>query len=201
MSRSVLVIPTSRRFNKILTPLIAALTILFIAPHAEASIIRWQLNSFNFSDGGTASGFFDWDTSLTASSNFEISVAGGGVATFPPLTYSDDLGQFFSTGGTTLTFGSSSVFPSAGRQFRLGVNPLTLLDTPVSNLALFASSPTLDEDFVECLCFTSFRRGTTGVAFLSGSFVSDKVPEPGTLALFGIGLGGLALARRRRKPS
>jgi len=41
--------------------------------------------------------------------------------------------------------------------------------------------------------------GSYNITFTTATAASSQVPEPGTLALFGLGLVGLSLARRRRK--
>lgn len=48
------------------------------------------------------------------------------------------------------------------------------------------------------ITFTSANNGTQG-NFLDDVVVSSQVPEPATLALFGLGLAGLAIGRRSRR--
>lgn len=48
------------------------------------------------------------------------------------------------------------------------------------------------------ITFTSSNNGTLG-NFLDDVVVSSQVPEPATLALFGLGLAGLAFGRRSRR--
>ncbi len=50
------------------------------------------------------------------------------------------------------------------------------------------------------IVLTGFWPGGGGISHVS-IYGGDPVPEPGTLALFGIGLAGAAMARRRKKQS
>lgn len=71
----------------------------------------------------------------------------------------------------------------------------TLLRT--NEWAHFSWSGAASADY-DALAFIVVMGGTTGVRGIDNIQVSS-VPEPGTLALFGIGLAGMGLARRRRK--
>lgn len=81
---------------------VAALALAFATP-ARTEIIHWNLNQFEFVDGGVANGFFDWDTVAQTSSNYDIIVSGGDTAVFAPLSYTDETTNF-AADSTTLFF-------------------------------------------------------------------------------------------------
>ncbi|MCX7099612.1 MAG: hypothetical protein NTV43_17095 [Methylococcales bacterium] len=64
---------------------------------AQASIIEWTLNNVTFSDGGTASGSFIWNSSTNAISTWTIQVSGGSTD-FLAISYTPF--QPSGTGGT-----------------------------------------------------------------------------------------------------
>ena len=76
------------------TRLLVGIVAFCFAITANAKIIRYTLDNVTFADGGTASGYFEWDTSLLnlvseyqgASVNYDVSVSGGG-AVFPTFNY------------------------------------------------------------------------------------------------------------------
>ena len=76
------------------TRLLVGIVAFCFAITANAKIIRYTLDNVTFEDGGTASGYFEWDTSLPnitneyqgASVNYDVSVSGGG-AVFPTFNY------------------------------------------------------------------------------------------------------------------
>jgi hypothetical protein len=88
--------------------LLSAIVLLFIASAAQATVIRYTLENVVLDDGGTASGYFDWDTTLPdavpeyqgSSVNYEISISGGDEVTFPPFVYSDEVAGEVSSGGS-----------------------------------------------------------------------------------------------------
>lgn len=79
---------------------------------AQATLIRYTFVDTVFEDGGTVSGYFDWDTTLPDitsvydgwSANFAVSVAGGNESDFPPFTYVDEIE------GPMTTFGDYGPF-------------------------------------------------------------------------------------------
>lgn len=171
-----------------------ALAALLLSPMvAQADVITWHLADFQFDDGGSASGFFDWDTDTGSAINWEIMVSGGNTTDFPEMTYTDESGGFISffSEVATLIFCDTVGCQNPRRDFRIGVADFGLLDIGVSNLALAAGSFVGPTGYVECFNCTPVRFGVEG-AYLS-------VPEPGTLALLGMGLFGMGLAGRRRR--
>ena len=177
---------------KLFTKLAAAVvlaTTLCAANVASAAIITWTLNGVTFDDGGTASGYFDYDTVTGQANTFDIQTTAGTT-----------LVSFHYT--TSNAFAYSNLFPSNSLAW------VTNGSTRYINLA-FASSLSapgvvnlrpgdLASNFGltgswECDNCSNIRDIT------GGSVTSGAVPEPATWALMigGFGLAGAALRRRR----
>ena len=164
---------------------IATAAFAWAAP-VRADIIRWNLVDFKFLDGGTATGFFDWDTVAATSPNYEISVSGGNTANFPAFTYTDETTKFATTQGAQniLFFFDDSIVPL--RVIRIGVPSLSDLNTPVSVLDLAPYAPTGPAGFIECFNCTPARNGDAAAeAHLA---VPTPAPEPATGWLLAGGL-------------
>jgi len=69
----------------------------------QASIVEWTLKNVTFSDGGTASGSFTWNSSTNAIPTWNIQVSGGSTD-FPAISYS----PFQPSGTGNTLFGNNA---------------------------------------------------------------------------------------------
>ena len=124
--------------------LLFALALLGFIGVAQATIIRYTLDGVTFDDGGTITGFIDWDTSLPdlrdfkgSSQNYELTVSGGDTSFFPEYTYtheSEDIGT------------SGSIGTSDGPLRIIKFNASDTTPDRVLNLIPDANAATLGED-------------------------------------------------------
>ncbi len=170
---------------------------------AAASPIEWTLSGVTFGDGATASGSFLYDADTQSLSDFDVTTTptpahdcGPGCILILPTDlpghhYLDLNGLFppYPAGGFAIIDPPSPVTGWTGDLFLALVFASPLSDAGGS-IALKATS---GEGFcLDAGCAAgSYDRFVT-----SGSIVGAAVPEPGTLALLGTGLG--TVIRRRR---
>src|SRR5262245_37165021 len=85
----------------------ATIAILSFANSASAVPLTWTLMDAVFNDGGTAMGTFTYDAGTNVYLNFDISVAGGTVASFPSITYTSGNASF-PMGNAEILFGDQN---------------------------------------------------------------------------------------------
>ncbi len=76
--------------NNPVSAVIVVLSLLVCAASLHARPIRWILDDVVFEDGGTATGYFTYDSATAAFLDWEIEVQGGDLEEFPSWTYTPD---------------------------------------------------------------------------------------------------------------
>ena len=187
----------------------AAVALLFASPSQAVSLVNG-----GFEDNAVAPGTWWYGSAASVNgwegSNIEIWDNYGGVVA-PEGRQHAELNAHPYTGGVFSIYQNFatnvgqaydvSFFYSARRSsnevfnFSVGNLAAVLNDHVVGSWRQYNGS-FVANSAMSTIRFTSSNNGTVG-NFLDDVVVSSQVPEPATLALFGLGLAGLAFGRRR----
>ena len=151
-----------------------------------AQALTWELADVSFADNTLVSGTFDYDSASNTYSNWSISVLAG--IGLPAYTYTQGLDSGFA-GSASAGAVDFVAFPPAlsGRYLRLSFS------SPLTNAGGFI--PLQPNNSFEC------DNCTTSRPIVGGAVFAQAVPEPGSWALFGLGLAAVgAVMRRQRRP-
>ena len=165
---------------------------------AQASFcaqVTWSLQNVVFSDGGTATGSFVYDTSTDTVVSYSITVSGGDTSTFPAWTYQK---------GTNHNTGADVFISNGTIEFETDLvygGHLRLLDLPVvvqSQTSGTVSLSLSNEYGAECYNCAPYRTFTSGTVTSTPTSPSP-VPAPPALILTCTGLGAAALYELKRR--
>jgi len=168
---------------------------------ANAATVRYVINDGTFNDGGTFSGFFDYDSGTDSITTYELSVSGGNTGTFSAFTYSGtqaDRGGRLTGSSPQIQFWNfgefSERFLTLGfRDGRSALSQANDLSDGV-NFSLVTGNIALETIF----------RGLTSREVTGGTAIATNVPAPVPLPaglpliLMGFaGFAGLGLFKQR----
>ncbi len=211
------------RLKTVFAVLIIGLSVVSWGPKAEAKLLTYDM-SWSGVQGFSITGVFSFDDSSLAASPlvgfmdllfFEATAfKADGTAldtyTFSQTDYSIFNGRFAinfnfdSDTGTLLQAGTPAPFSPEG----LFIGEIVSDSLNPNGWAIYGGSSCgagagfimiLDQPSLQCITFKDYSRENYIEVSLRGQTQAEvQIPEPGTLAIFGLGLAGLGFAARRK---
>jgi len=160
------------------------------------TLVTWSLENVTFEDGGTASGSFTINTLISLNSgsgmdDVNITTTAGSIITTPTVYNNATIvgGVFEHDGTSAVAFAYKGIGNDKRRTITLAMPDMTTLTSGTVDLIPTRSSETIG-DFG--LVPQDVVRPITGGSITVTSVVQIPIPEPSSLALFGLG-GALLL--------
>ena len=182
------------RFLNVLLTTVIFITTSYINT-ANAGLMTWNFDNVTDGHGHSIVGQFSYDTSAGTFSNIDLTMMDGISALYTQGSNSGDTG-WLANGGLRVDFYDVKFWHSIYLQVTEDIATTVVTKISVTDGGYYYWD-TVTSSSIQAFGFTGFLVLDTAV---NGPSASSQVPEPSTLAIFALGVMGLA-SRRFKKQS